>query len=109
MSYYEKHIFVCENQRAEGERQSCGASNSAILKYMKSKCKSHYKGDGKIRIQRAGCLDRCEEGPILVCYPEEKWYSIKSKEEADRFLLYFIGEDDPTAISDLEVNSVEQD
>lgn len=104
MSFYKKHIFICENQRGEGERPSCGVSNSPILKYLKSKCKSYARGEEKIRIQRAGCLDRCEEGPILVCYPEEKWYSIKTQEEADRFLLYFIGEDDPGAIADLEVS-----
>ena len=31
-------------------------------------------GAGKIRVQRAGCLDRCEEGPTCVVYPDGVWY-----------------------------------
>lgn len=106
MGYYEKHIFICENQRGEGERQSCGAQNSPILKYIKSKAKSYAKepkGTKSIRVQRAGCFDRCEEGPLIVSYPEEKWFSLKTIEDADRFLQHYIGDGDETSIQDLMV------
>ena len=29
---------------------------------------------GKVRINKAGCLDRCEEG-VMVVYPEGTWYT----------------------------------
>ena len=32
------------------------------------------KGQGKVRINKAGCMDRCDEGPVLVVYPEAVWY-----------------------------------
>ena len=34
-----------------------------------------------IRINSAGCLDFCEQGPTVVIYPESVWYSIKNPEK----------------------------
>ena len=101
MSYYKKHIFVCENQRGEGERPSCGASNSQVLKYLKQKIHLFYKGEGKIRVQRAGCFDRCEEVPVFVSYPEGHWFRLRSLEDADRFLEFYIGKGERDSIKDL--------
>lgn len=103
MKHYERHIFICENQRQPGERPSCAEKNREILKYLKPKCASAFCGSKKIRIQRAGCLDRCEEGPILVSYPEGKWFSIKSLEDAERFYQHYVKNDNIESIQDLEV------
>lgn len=46
--------------------------------------------EGKVRIQRAGCLDRCELGPVQVSYPEGRWFSLKTEEDVDIFLKYYI-------------------
>jgi (2Fe-2S) ferredoxin len=35
-------------------------------------------GQGKIRINTAGCLDRCDEGPVAVVYPDQIWYRYSS-------------------------------
>jgi len=43
-------------------------------------------GEGKIRINTAGCLDRCELGPVLVVYPEETWYSYLDREDIDEII-----------------------
>ncbi|WCL49680.1 (2Fe-2S) ferredoxin domain-containing protein [Leptospira sp. GIMC2001] len=96
--FYDQHIFVCENHRGEGERPSCGVHNSEILKHLKQKPKT-----SKVRVQRAGCLDRCEEGPILVSYPEGKWFSLKTKEDADRFYEKYIRDNDFESVADLAV------
>jgi (2Fe-2S) ferredoxin len=29
---------------------------------------------GKVRINKSGCLDQCEHGPVVVVYPEAVWY-----------------------------------
>ncbi len=43
--------------------------------YAKAKIKSlGLSGQGSIRINMSGCLDRCEEGPTIVVYPEGVWY-----------------------------------
>ena len=40
-------------------------------------------GQGKIRINQAGCLDRCEEGPVLVVYPQGTWYTFVDTQDID--------------------------
>ena len=40
----------------------------------------------KVRINSAGCLDRCELGPSVVIYPEGVWYSCATKEDIDEVL-----------------------
>ena len=36
--------------------------------------------EDKIRANKAGCLDFCEQGPTIVVYPEGIWYQIKDPE-----------------------------
>jgi (2Fe-2S) ferredoxin len=43
-------------------------------------------GQGKIRINSSGCLDRCEEGPVIVVYPDETWYTYVDKEDIDEII-----------------------
>lgn len=72
---FEKHVFICTNQRAEGAtRPSCGeACGMELVKAFKKAIKD--KGlSGKIRAQRTGCLDACEAGPSMVIYPEGVFY-----------------------------------
>jgi (2Fe-2S) ferredoxin len=44
------------------------------------------KGVGKVRINKAGCLDRCDEGPVLVVYPEDVWYSYVDNEDIEEII-----------------------
>ncbi len=43
-------------------------------------------GKGKVRVNRAGCLDRCAEGPVLVVYPEAVWYTYVDQEDVDEII-----------------------
>ena len=55
--------------------------------YAKSKVKQlGLTGPGKVRVNQAGCLDRCEEGPVLVVYPEEVWYTYVDQEDIDEII-----------------------
>jgi len=105
--FYEKHIFVCENERAEGERPSCGKQGSKeILKLLKlkaSKAELHYK----FRVQRAGCLDRCELGPVQVAYPEGEWFRLRTEEDVDLFLENFLKNKNPDALARLRIEEHE--
>jgi (2Fe-2S) ferredoxin len=44
------------------------------------------KGAGKVRINKAGCLDRCDSGPVLVVYPEDVWYSYVDHEDIEEII-----------------------
>ena len=44
------------------------------------------KGEGKVRINKAGCLDRCDQGPVMVVYPEAVWYTYVDKEDVEEII-----------------------
>ena len=77
MSHFDKHVFFCTNQREDGG-DCCGNHGAQKARdYVKNKVKelglsSH---QNRIRINSAGCLDRCDEGPVIVVYPEGIWYT----------------------------------
>jgi len=73
---YEKHVFVCTNLKAEGKRCCARQGSEEICEQLKAAAKRHPALEGRtIRINRAGCLGRCEEGPAIVVYPEGVWYT----------------------------------
>lgn len=87
MSHYKHHVFFCCNQRDSGAR--CCADHGAqdLRDYAKKKVKElKLSGPGKTRINQAGCLDRCDEGPVLVVYPEAVWYTYVDREDIDEII-----------------------
>jgi (2Fe-2S) ferredoxin len=71
---YHKHIFICVNQRPEGERRSCGEQHGmALVNAFKQSLKSR-KLTIRVRAQKSGCLDICNFGPTMVVYPEGVFY-----------------------------------
>jgi (2Fe-2S) ferredoxin len=89
MSYYERHVFFCCNQRDAAEARPCcnGKGASAMRDYAKQRVKQlGLAGEGKVRVNQAGCLDRCEEGPCVVVYPEAVWYTYVDKSDIDEIV-----------------------
>ena len=87
MSYYQHHVFFCTNLR-DGERPSCDQCGAQKARdYVKQRCKElGLSGEGKVRINNAGCLDRCEQGPVVVIYPEETWYTYVDNDDLDEII-----------------------
>ncbi|MBT6406308.1 MAG: (2Fe-2S) ferredoxin domain-containing protein [Rhodospirillaceae bacterium] len=83
---YDVHVFCCINEREpDHPRGSCSARGSVDLhQYMKVRSKElKLKA---IRINKAGCLIRCELGPVLVIYPQAVWYHFNSREDVDEII-----------------------
>ncbi|MAL51835.1 MAG: hypothetical protein CL991_04155 [Euryarchaeota archaeon] len=79
---FRKHVFVCLHERPEGaQRPSCGRRGSTEL-MMALKRSAKAMGLGDVRVQKSGCLDRCEEGPSAVVYPEATWWTLPDDVEA---------------------------
>ena len=90
MSIFKHHVFFCTNQRDPGII-CCNASGADELRgYAKDRIKAlglHEGGpEKKIRINSAGCLDRCDNGPVMVVYPEGVWYTYLDKEDIDEII-----------------------
>ncbi len=84
--YYRAHVFCCVNRRpADHPQGSCADKGSERLRnYMKARTKE--LGLDDVRINQAGCLDRCEHGPTMVVYPDGVWYTYRSFAEIDEIL-----------------------
>jgi (2Fe-2S) ferredoxin len=85
--YFQRHIFFCTNARDAGE-SSCAQHNAKdAQKYCKQAVKAAgLAGPGKVRVNGAGCLDRCAGGPVAVVYPDAVWYSFVDNDDIDEIV-----------------------
>lgn len=86
-SYYQRHIFFCLNERQNGD--DCCARHNAQAAF--DRCKAQVKaaglaGPGRVRVNKAGCLDRCAGGPVAVVYPEGVWYTYVDERDIDEIV-----------------------
>ncbi len=87
MSYYRYHVFFCVNQREDGSACCANHDSQAMRDYVKEKVKSlGLNADARVRVNTAGCLDRCAEGPVIVVYPEGTWYTYVDKDDVDEII-----------------------
>jgi (2Fe-2S) ferredoxin len=87
--FYKYHVFFCLNQRdPDAGRPSCANCNAQNMQeYAKKRVKKlGLAGDGKVRINKAGCLERCELGPVVVVYPEGTWYTYVDEADIDEIV-----------------------
>ncbi|MGR9044360.1 MAG: (2Fe-2S) ferredoxin domain-containing protein [Gammaproteobacteria bacterium] len=87
MSYFKHHVFFCTNQRKDGTACCADHDADAAREYAKDRIKNlKMNGRGKCRINSAGCMDRCAEGPVLAIYPEAVWYTYANKVDLDEII-----------------------
>ena len=85
--YYARHIFFCLNERKNGE--ACCSQHHAQEAF--DHCKALVRaaglaGPGQIRVNKAGCLDRCAAGPVAVVYPDAVWYTYVDLHDIDEIV-----------------------
>jgi (2Fe-2S) ferredoxin len=84
MPPYERHVFVCENRRPDGDPRGCCSAKGAGAIRERLKVLAKDAGlRGRVRINGAGCLDQCAHGPTIVVYPEGIWYGVVTAEDVD--------------------------
>ncbi|MEB4593463.1 NAD(P)H-dependent oxidoreductase subunit E [Candidatus Thiothrix sp. Deng01] len=87
MSYYHYHVFFCTNQREDGEVCCANFDAQTMRDYAKKRIKTlGLHKDGRCRINTAGCLNRCAEGPVAVVYPEAVWYTWVDQDDIDEII-----------------------
>ncbi|NNM60286.1 MAG: (2Fe-2S) ferredoxin domain-containing protein [Legionellales bacterium] len=95
--YYQKHLFICTNQRENGKACCADHGTPADCHYIKKQLKEKKitqknrvagsgNDPGKIRISSSGCLGRCDEGPVIVVYPEQTWYTYETQADLDEII-----------------------
>ncbi|HEY8243955.1 MAG: (2Fe-2S) ferredoxin domain-containing protein [Vicinamibacteria bacterium] len=87
MGYYKHHVFFCLNQRDPPEKCCANAGAADLQKHAKDRVKAlGIAGEGGVRVNKAGCLDRCEEGPCVVIYPDNVWYTYVDSADIDEIV-----------------------
>ena len=88
MRHFDKHVFFCTNQREPGEDCCNNFGAQKMRDYVKDKVKALglSTDDNQVRINTAGCLGRCDEGPVLVVYPEGVWYTYVDERDLDEII-----------------------
>ena len=90
---YDKHIFICTNDRGENStKQSCGSLD--IRKEFVSLINASGL-KGKVRANKSGCLDLCEQGPAIVIYPQGYWYMNVEKRNIEKIFYESVIGDNP--------------
>lgn len=72
---HKRIVFVCTNQRAPGERVCCADRGGAELRDRLKAMVKERGLRGRIRVSQSGCLDRCEDGPNIMVFPDNVWYA----------------------------------
>lgn len=87
MSYFKRHVFFCLNERDDGSACCARHDAAGMQAYAKQRVKQlGLAGEGKVRVNKSGCLDRCDEGPCIVVYPEAVWYTYVDKHDIDEIV-----------------------
>lgn len=96
MPKFQKHIFICTNQREPGHpRGSCDPTGKGLFqKKFKQKLAEHGVGN-TVRANKSGCLEQCEHGQTVVVYPEAVWYGFVKEEDIDEIIESHIIGDKP--------------
>lgn len=79
---YQHHIFVCTNERDEGD--CCAKRGSfSVLKALKHELRDRgLDHDGGIMATKAGCFAMCGAGPNVVVYPRGSWHVLATPADA---------------------------
>ncbi|MCA8919224.1 MAG: (2Fe-2S) ferredoxin domain-containing protein [Planctomycetes bacterium] len=84
---YERHVFICMNERESGHpRGDCKSKGAEGVLLRFKELVAQKKLKPRIRAQKSGCLDTCELGVSVVVYPEAVWYKQVSPADVDEIV-----------------------
>lgn len=89
-SYFKHHIFFCTNERSPDDPRGDCSRRSCVNAQEYVKGRAHelgLLGAGKVRVNKAGCLDRCDKGPICVVYPDNVWYQYMDQQDLEEIVV----------------------
>jgi len=80
MGQYQYHVFVCSFGKTCEK-----AGGGDVFSAMKKGARAAGLGD-TVRVNKAGCMNQCGHGPMVVVYPEDTWYGAVDLDGARRIV-----------------------
>ncbi len=83
MEPFHKHVFVCTQGKPEGVESCPHRGSLRVLQALEREIASQ-ELDHQVQVTACGCLGLCENGPVLIVYPEGVWYrGVKEEDVAE--------------------------
>lgn len=69
MGQYKHHVFVCSMGK------TCARDGGDDVFSTMKRAVKEAGLNGIVRVNKAGCMNQCGHGPMVVVYPDDIWYS----------------------------------
>jgi (2Fe-2S) ferredoxin len=80
-----RHVLVCGSFRNGTVNGTCNKANAELLQYLAEGVEE--RGLDAL-VTSTGCLNVCTSGPLVIVYPEARWFKKVDEETADAILDY---------------------
>ncbi|MFH0726193.1 MAG: (2Fe-2S) ferredoxin domain-containing protein [Pseudomonadota bacterium] len=87
------HIFVCASFRVDGESKGMCHKKGAVgfLPYIETEILDRGLD---AQVTSTGCMKACDNGPVMVIYPQGVWYGNVENEETIDLILDAVENDE---------------
>lgn len=73
MEPFRQHVFICTQEKPEGAGSCPHNGSLQVLQRLETELESQ-KLEGEVQVTTCGCFGLCDDGPILLVYPDGVWY-----------------------------------
>jgi (2Fe-2S) ferredoxin len=81
------HIFVCTSSRMTGVQKGYCQSKGGVeiaMRFMEAIEEEDLGGE--VFVSNTGCFGLCEQGPIVVVYPDNVWYGSVEPDDVEEII-----------------------
>lgn len=81
------HVFVCTSSRVNGTQKGYCHSNDSVelvTKFMELIEENDISDS--VMVSNTGCLSLCNDGPVVIVYPEGIWYGKVTEDDVDEIV-----------------------
>ena len=86
MGQYDRHVFVCTS----GETCPTQGDVEKFVKILREGVRNAGPQSVQIRVNKAGCMNQCGNGPMMVFYPEDVWYAGVKESDLPEILSHIV-------------------
>ena len=94
MNKPQHHIFICSSSRINGQQTGfCISKNSAAIIACFMEEIADRDLEDSVMVTNTGCLSICNQGPIVIIYPQGTWYGKVCEDDVEEIMDALENED----------------